>query len=57
LGFIAVRSAFCTPVCMTTIMEKHLSNESHIDKYLLMDADPRWQEVRRAAASEMGGHA
>ena len=29
---------------MTTIMEKHLSNESHIDKYLLMDADPRWQD-------------
>jgi hypothetical protein len=25
-------------------MEKPLSNESHIDKYLLMDTNPRWQD-------------
>jgi hypothetical protein len=25
-------------------MEKPLSKESHIDKYLLMDTDPRWQD-------------
>jgi len=41
MGFIAVRSAFRTPVCMTMFMEKPLNNESQIDKYLLMDTDPR----------------
>jgi hypothetical protein len=44
LGFIAVRSAFCTPVCMTMFLEKPLNNESQIDKHLLMDSDPRWQD-------------
>jgi len=44
LGFIAVRSAFCTPVCMTMFMEKPLSNELPVDDYLLMDTDPRWQD-------------
>ena len=29
---------------MTMFMEKSLNNESHIDKYLLMDTDPRWQD-------------
>ena len=29
---------------MTMFMEKPLSKESHIDKYLLMDTDPRWQD-------------
>jgi hypothetical protein len=44
LGFIAVRSVFCTPVCMTTIMEKHLSDELPVDDYLLESTDPRWNE-------------
>jgi hypothetical protein len=44
LGFIAVRSAFCTPVCMTTIMEKHLSDELPVDEYLLESTDPRWNQ-------------
>jgi cytochrome c biogenesis protein ResB len=44
LGFIAVRSALCTPVCMTTIMEKHLSDELPIDDYLLESTDPRWNK-------------
>ena len=29
---------------MTMFMEKPLNNESHIDKYLLMDTDPCWQD-------------
>ena len=29
---------------MTMFMEKPLNNETHIDKYLLMDTDPRWQD-------------
>jgi hypothetical protein len=55
LGFIAVRSALCTPVCMTSIMEKHLSDEIPVDDYLLESTDPRWnkpaslQSVRIAA--------
>jgi hypothetical protein len=44
LGFIAVRSAFCTPVCMTTIMEKHLSDELPVDDYLIESTDPRWNK-------------
>jgi hypothetical protein len=44
LGFIAVRSAFCTPVCMTTFMEKHLSDELPVDDYLLESTDPRWNK-------------
>jgi hypothetical protein len=44
LGFIAVRSAFCTPVCMTTIMEKPLSDELPVDDYLLESTDPRWNK-------------
>jgi cytochrome c biogenesis protein ResB len=44
LGFIAVRSAICTPVCMTTIMEKHLSDELPVDEYLLESTDPRWNQ-------------
>jgi hypothetical protein len=44
LGFIAVRSALCTPVCMTTIMEKHLSDELPVDDYLLESTDPRWNK-------------
>jgi hypothetical protein len=44
LGFIAVRSALCTPVCMTTIMEKHLSDELPVDDYLIESTDPRWNK-------------
>jgi hypothetical protein len=44
LGFIAVRSVFCAPVCLTTIMEKHLSDELPVDDYLLESTDPRWNE-------------
>jgi hypothetical protein len=44
LGFIAVRSALCTPVCMTTIMEKRLSDELPVDEYLIESTDPRWNE-------------
>ena len=29
---------------MTMFVEKPLNNETHIDKYLLMDTDPRWQD-------------
>jgi hypothetical protein len=44
LGFIAVRSAFCTPVCMTMFMEKPLSNEEPVDDYLIESTDPRWNK-------------
>jgi len=44
LGFIAVRSAFRTPVCMTMFMEKPLSNELPVDDYLLESTDPRWNK-------------
>jgi hypothetical protein len=44
LGFIAVRSALCTPVCMTTIMEKRLSDELPVDEYLIESTDPRWNQ-------------
>ena len=29
---------------MTMFLEKPLNNESQIDKHLLMDSDPRWQD-------------
>lgn len=29
---------------MTMFMEKLMNGESQIDKYLLMDTDPRWQD-------------
>jgi hypothetical protein len=44
LGFIAVCSAFCTPVCMTMFMEKPLSNEEPVDDYLIESTDPRWNK-------------
>jgi cytochrome c biogenesis protein ResB len=44
LGFIAVCSAFRTPVCMTMFMEKPLSNELPVDDYLLESTDPRWNK-------------
>jgi hypothetical protein len=44
LGFIAVRSAFRTPVCMTMFMEKPLSNEEPVDDYLIESTDPRWNK-------------
>jgi cytochrome c biogenesis protein ResB len=44
LGFIAVCSAFRTPVCMTMFMEKPLSDELPVDDYLLESTDPRWNK-------------
>ena len=35
-------------------MREWIMRDSDFDP---LHADPRWQEVRRAAASEMGGHA